>query len=221
MCGITGIVDSKAPIDRDVLSRMANALRHRGPDDESYYIADPKPGRANVGFGFRRLSIIDLSGGRQPMCNEDGSLWLVCNGELYNFADIKKRLITKGHKFRTGSDVEVLLHLYEDHGEDCIQHVNGMFAFAIWDSNNQKLFLGRDRMGKKPLYYRETPTQILFASEVKAVLQHPDCPRELDMASLSRYLAYEYVPDLERWHDKCSQILGRCLRKSFRSDKRK
>lgn len=194
MCGITGIVDTKAPIDRDILARMANALRHRGPDDESYYIADPKPGRANVGFGFRRLSIIDLSGGRQPMCNEDGSLWLVCNGELYNFPEIKQRLIAAGHKFRTCSDVEVLLHLYEDHGEDCIQHVNGMFAFAIWDSNNQKLFLGRDRMGKKPLYYRETPTQILFASEVKAILQQLDCPHELDMASLSRYLAYEYVP---------------------------
>lgn len=194
MCGITGIVETKAPIDRDVLARMANALRHRGPDDESYYISDPKAGRANVGFGFRRLSIIDLSGGRQPMCNEDGSLWLVCNGEIYNFPEIKKRLIASGHKFRTGSDVEVLLHLYEEHGEDCIQHVNGMFAFAIWDATNQKLFLGRDRMGKKPLYYRETPSHIIFGSEVKALLQHPQCPRELDFASLSKYLAYEYVP---------------------------
>jgi asparagine synthase (glutamine-hydrolysing) len=194
MCGITGIVDTAKPIDRDVLSRMANALRHRGPDDESYYVSDPKPGFANVGFGFRRLSIIDLSGGRQPMCNEDGSLWLVCNGELYNFPEVKKRLIANGHKFRTGSDVEVLLHLYEEHGENCIEHVNGMFAFAIWDSKNQKLFLGRDRMGKKPLYYRETPTHFIFGSEVKALLQHPQCPRELDMSSLSKYLAYEYVP---------------------------
>ncbi|MGZ4964732.1 MAG: asparagine synthase (glutamine-hydrolyzing), partial [Limisphaerales bacterium] len=194
MCGITGIVDTKAPIDRDVLSRMANALRHRGPDDESYHISDPNSGRANVGFGFRRLSIIDLSGGRQPMCNEDGTLWLVCNGEIYNFPEIKKRLVASGHKFKTGSDVEVLLHLYEEHGEDCIQHVNGMFAFAIWDSTNQKLFLGRDRLGKKPLYYRATPTHIIFGSEVKALLQHPQCPRELDPASLSKYLAYEYVP---------------------------
>jgi asparagine synthase (glutamine-hydrolysing) len=194
MCGITGIVDTKSPVGGDVLARMANALRHRGPDDESYFIADPKPGRANVGFGFRRLSIIDLSGGRQPMCNEDGSLWLVCNGEIYNFPEIKKHLVAEGHQFRTGSDVEVLLHLYEDHGEDCVQHVNGMFAFAIWDANNQKLFLGRDRLGKKPLYYRATADHIIFGSEVKALLQHPQCPRELDFNSLSKYLTYEYVP---------------------------
>lgn len=173
---------------------MTNTLRLRGPDDESYYIPAPQTGGSAVGFGFRRLAIIDLSGGRQPMSNEDGSLWIVCNGEIYNHAELRTGLEAKGHIFRTHSDVEVLLHLYEDHGPECITRVNGMFALAIWDSKNQTLFLARDRMGKKPLYYRDTPTQLTFGSEIKALLAHPDCPRELDARNLSKYLAYEYVP---------------------------
>jgi asparagine synthase (glutamine-hydrolysing) len=194
MCGITGILDARGPVDREALRRMANALRHRGPDDESYYFSEPKPGHISVGFGFRRLSIIDLSGGRQPMSNEDGSLWLVCNGELYNYPTLRPALEAKGHRFHTNCDVEVLLHLYEEMGPECVSQVNGMFAAAIWDVRRQTLFLARDRLGKKPLYYRETPTQFLFGSEVKALLQHPACPRELDHRSLSKYLAYEYVP---------------------------
>lgn len=194
MCGIAGFLDTAGPVGREVLVRMTNCLRHRGPDDEQYHVENPGTGKISVGLGFRRLAIIDLGGGRQPMCNEDESLWLVCNGEIYNYLELRQRLQAKGHRFRTNSDVETLLHLYEDYGPDCVKKVNGMFALAIWDSRNQSLFLARDRLGKKPLYYRETPAQFLFASEVKAMLQHPACPRELDHRVLSKYLAYEYVP---------------------------
>ena len=194
MCGITGILEASGPVDREALRRMAGALQHRGPDDESYYFSEAHEGHVSVGFGFRRLSIIDLSGGRQPMSNEDGTLWLVCNGEIYNYQDLRRGLVERGHQFRTNSDVEVLLHLYEEMGQECVSQANGMFAVAIWDTRRQTLFLARDRLGKKPLYYRDTPTQFLFGSEVKALLQYPACPRELDPRSLSKYLAYEYVP---------------------------
>jgi asparagine synthase (glutamine-hydrolysing) len=194
MCGITGIADLSGPVRPEVLTRMTNTLRHRGPDEESYHIPVPTAGGAAIGFGFRRLAIIDLIGGRQPMSNEDGAIWIVCNGEIYNHADLRLELEARGHIFRTHCDVEVLLHLYEEHGPDCLTKVNGMFALAIWDSKNQTLFLARDRLGKKPLYYRHTPAQLIFGSEVKALLMHPDCPRELDARNLSKYLAYEYVP---------------------------
>jgi asparagine synthase (glutamine-hydrolysing) len=194
MCGITGIADLNGPVRPEVLRRMTNTLRHRGPDDESYYIPAPQGGGPAVGLGFRRLSIIDLQGGRQPMSNEDGSLWIVCNGEVYNHSGLRLELEARGHQFRTHSDIEVLLHLYEELGPDCVTRVNGMFALAIWDAANQTFFLARDRLGKKPLYYRDTPAQLIFASEAKALLLHPDCPRELDAGNLSKYLAYEFVP---------------------------
>ncbi|HEY3861577.1 MAG TPA: asparagine synthase (glutamine-hydrolyzing) [Verrucomicrobiae bacterium] len=194
MCGITGIADLNNPVRPEILARMAGAIRHRGPDDEGYFIPPPKPGGMAVGLGFRRLAIIDLSGGRQPMSNEDGSLWIVCNGEIYNHAELRVELEAKGHVFRTRCDVEVLLHLYEEHGPDCVSRANGMFALALWDAKSETLFLARDRMGKKPLYYRATPSQLLFGSEVKALLMHPDCPRELDARNLAKYLACEYVP---------------------------
>jgi asparagine synthase (glutamine-hydrolysing) len=194
MCGITGIADLGGSVDPEVLRRMANTLRHRGPDDESYHIPAPRAGGTAIGLGFRRLAIIDLSGGRQPMANEDGSLWIVCNGEIYNHAALRLELEARGHKFRTHSDIESLLHLYEEYGPECVSKVNGMFALAIWDAKNQTVFLARDRLGKKPLYYRATPTQLIFGSEVKAVLMHPDCPRELDARNLSKYLACEFVP---------------------------
>jgi len=194
MCGITGILETGGPVDREALRRMTNTLRHRGPDDESYYFSENHDGHISAGFGFRRLAIIDLSGGRQPMSNEDGTLWLVCNGEIYNYQELRQGLEQRGHRFRTNCDVESLLHLYEETGPDCVKQANGMFAAAIWDTRRQTLFLARDRLGKKPLYYRATPTQFLFGSEVKALLQHPACPRELDRRSLSKYLAYEYVP---------------------------
>jgi asparagine synthase (glutamine-hydrolysing) len=194
MCGITGIADFTASVDRGALQRMTDTLRLRGPDDESYYFNVPSPGGPAVALGFRRLSIIDLTGGRQPMSNEDGSLWIVCNGEIYNHLDLRRELEARGHRFRTQSDVEPLLHLYEELGPDCVTKANGMFALALWDSNAQTLFLARDRMGKKPLYYRDTPSQFLLGSEVRALLAHPTCPRELDPKNLSRYLAHEYVP---------------------------
>ena len=194
MCGIAGSLETGRAVDREALTRMTNSLRHRGPDDENYYFSEPQPDRVAVGLGFRRLAIIDLSGGRQPMCNEDESLWIVCNGEIYNHLELRKQLEARGHRFRTHCDIETLLHLYEEHGPDCVTQVNGMFALALWDSKNQSLLLARDRLGKKPLYYRATTTQFIFGSEVKALLQHPGCPRELDTRSLSRYLAYEYVP---------------------------
>lgn len=194
MCGITGIVDLNGPVRPEVLARAANTLRRRGPDDESYYIPPATPGVPSVGFGFRRLAIIDLGGGRQPMSNEDGTIWIVCNGEIYNHPQLRLELEAKGHAFRTQCDIETLLHLYEERGPDCVTKVNGMFAFAIWDTKNQTLLLARDRLGKKPLYYRAAGGQLIFGSEVKALLMYPGCPRELDMASLSKYLAYEYVP---------------------------
>src|SRR5216683_8238411 len=131
MCGIAGILEVSGPVDRTVLARMTNALRHRGPDDEHYYFSTARAGGPSVGFGFRRLAIIDLSGGRQPMSNEDGSIWIVCNGEIYNYPDLRKELEAKGHHFRTNCDVEALLHLYEDDGPDCVKKANGMFAVAI------------------------------------------------------------------------------------------
>jgi asparagine synthase (glutamine-hydrolysing) len=194
MCGIAGILDSTGPVDGGALERMTNSLRHRGPDDEQYHLDQASTGRISVGLGFRRLAIIDLSGGRQPMSNEDETLWLVCNGEIYNYPELRPELEAKGHQFRTNCDVECLLHLYEEYGLESLKKVNGMFAVAIWDSRNETLFLARDRLGKKPLYYRDTPTQFLFGSEVKALLQHPACPRELDTKVLAKYLAYEYVP---------------------------
>ncbi len=194
MCGITGIADLSGPVRAEILQRMTRTLRHRGPDEESFHLPAPAPGGVGMGFGFRRLAIIDLTGGRQPMCNENGSIWIVCNGEIYNHADLRRELEAKGHTFRTHCDVEVLLHLYEERGTECLTKVNGMFALAIWDGKNQTLFLARDRMGKKPLYYRDTPAQLIFGSEVKALLAHPDCPRELDARNLSKYLAFEYVP---------------------------
>ncbi|HTA31308.1 MAG TPA: asparagine synthase (glutamine-hydrolyzing) [Candidatus Cybelea sp.] len=194
MCGITGIADLSSPVRAEILQRMTRTLRHRGPDEESFHLPTPAPEGAAIGFGFRRLAIIDLTGGRQPMGNEDDSIWIVCNGEIYNHGDLRAELEAKGHSFRTHCDIEVLLHLYEQRGTECLTKVNGMFALAIWDGKNQTLFLARDRVGKKPLYYRHTPTQLIFGSEVKALLAHPDCPRELDARNLSKYLAYEYVP---------------------------
>jgi len=194
MCGISGILERDHPVDRVALERMNNALRHRGPDDEDYYVSDGQGGRVSVGLGSRRLEIIDLMSGRQPISNEDHSVWIVFNGEIYNFRELRRELEARGHVFRTNSDTETVLHLYEEHGSGCVSKLNGMFAFAIWNSNDQTLFVARDRMGKKPVYYLHTSRQVLFASEVKALLQHPECPRELDMDALSKYLAYEYVP---------------------------
>lgn len=192
MCGICGMVGPD-PVDREVLARMAGVLRHRGPDDRGFYVAEHEDGVA-VGLGFRRLSIIDLDTGNQPISNEDGSVQLIFNGEVYNFRELRRHLEARGHRFATNADTEVIVHLYEDEGARCVERLNGMFAFALWDETRRELVLARDRFGKKPLYYAELGSSLLFASELKSLLEHPRCPRDLDFESLSRYLALEYVP---------------------------
>ncbi|HXR12180.1 MAG TPA: asparagine synthase (glutamine-hydrolyzing), partial [Gaiellaceae bacterium] len=188
MCGICGVVEPDANVDPEVLRRMTATLAHRGPDDDGYHL----DGR--VGLGFRRLSIIDLAGGHQPLSNEDGSIWIVFNGEIYNYRDLRRELEARGHRFRTQSDTEVIVHLYEDLGADALSRLNGMFAFAIWNAADRSLFLARDRFGKKPLYYSTAAGRFLFGSEPKAILAHPAFRRALDVDALAAYLAFEYVP---------------------------
>jgi asparagine synthase (glutamine-hydrolysing) len=190
MCGITGFVNGAGrPADRQIVERMTAALAHRGPDGDGVYV------HRQAALGHRRLSIIDVAGGAQPMSNEDGSIWISYNGELYNELELRSELEARGHRYRTRCDTESLVHLYEDEGPDFLRRLNGMFALAIWDSNRSRLLLARDRMGQKPLFYGALPDGgIAFGSEPKALLVHPGIRRELDHASLARYLFYEYVP---------------------------
>ena len=178
MCGICGklVFDPQGQVPRRILQGMADAIRHRGPDDEGFYIS------GQVGLGFRRLSIIDLSGGHQPLSNEDGTVWIIFNGEIYNYQGLSEELAARGHVFRTKSDTEVIVHLYEEHGFDCVQKLRGMFAFAIWDAVNKTLFLARDRVGIKPLYYYCGNGFLSFGSEIKALLADPAVPREVNPA---------------------------------------
>ncbi|HZS25154.1 MAG TPA: asparagine synthase (glutamine-hydrolyzing) [Gaiellaceae bacterium] len=192
MCGICGWIDSESAVDPAVLKAMTWTLRHRGPDDEGFLFEST--GRASVGLGFRRLSIIDLVTGNQPISNEDGTVQVVFNGEIYNFRELRRELESRGHEFRTGSDTEVLVHLYEEDGPELATRLNGMFAFAIWDARRSTLTLGRDRFGKKPLYYAELSHGLIFGSEIKALLAHPASERSLDRDALGEYLALEYVP---------------------------
>ncbi|MCD5401370.1 asparagine synthase (glutamine-hydrolyzing), partial [candidate division NPL-UPA2 bacterium] len=198
MCGICGIVDFKGePVAEEVLRRMGEVLRHRGPDDEGMYInakCQMPNAKCQIGLGHRRLSIIDLDTGHQPMSNEDGTVWIVFNGEIYNFQDLRPDLEKKGHKFFSRSDTEVIIHLYEEFGSDCLKFLRGMFALAIWDEKRERLFLARDRVGQKPLCYTESNDQLIFASELKAILQVPDVPREVNLEAVHHYLTYQYVP---------------------------
>ncbi len=192
MCGIYGYL-SPTTIDPEVLRRMGHTLRHRGPDDEGEVILESS--ELSVGLGHKRLSIIDLSpAGKQPMTNEDKTIWITFNGEIYNFQEIRRKLEGKGHAFRSHSDTEVVVHLYEELGTKCLDELNGMFAFALWDAKQQTLFLARDRVGKKPLHYCIAGEHFVFASEIKALLQHPLVSRQLDFTALNKYLAFEYVP---------------------------
>jgi asparagine synthase (glutamine-hydrolysing) len=190
MCGICGIIefDGLHPKNVDLTRKMADQLTHRGPDNAGYYHDN------HCSFGFRRLSIIDLNTGDQPIRNEDGSVWIVFNGEIYNYRELRSQLEVKGYRFSTQTDTETIIHAYEEYGVDCLQYLDGMFAFAIWDAKQRKLFLARDRFGKKPLYYYLTRNSILFASELKALLQSPQVPRDIDLKSLDEYLTYHYVP---------------------------
>lgn len=167
---------------------MADTIEHRGPDDEGYYVSGP------VGLGFRRLSIIDLSTGHQPLSNEDGTVWIVFNGEIYNYQELRQLLQAKGHIFKTKTDTEVIVHLYEEFGEKCVDRLRGMFAFAIWDDRQKSLFLARDRVGIKPLYYRLTDDTFIFASEIKAILSDPGVVPEVVPEMVDRFLTFYYVP---------------------------
>jgi asparagine synthase (glutamine-hydrolysing) len=189
MCGIAGIVNTgEFPADCGLLKRMTGILAHRGPDGEGFHLDGP------VGLGHRRLAIIDLSTGNQPMANVDGSVWLVFNGEIYNFRDLRRELEPQGYKFRTNSDSEVILAAYEAWGVECLSRLRGMFAFAIWDNRRHRFFLARDRVGIKPLVYAWDGHRLLFASELKAILQDSSVPRDLDWEALRDYLTLLYVP---------------------------
>ena len=190
MCGIFGVVDLKGETtpESDLLGRMGRVIVHRGPDDEGFYFG---PG---VALGMRRLSIIDLAGGHQPISNEDATLWVVLNGEIYNFQELRAGLISKGHRFRTNTDTEVIVHLYEEFGLEFFKRLRGMYALALWDTKHERLVLGRDRIGEKPLYVRREPGRLLFASEIKSILQAEDVPRRINFAALEEYLALGYVP---------------------------
>ena len=190
MCGICGVYEyrTRRVVDRQILSDMLEVIRHRGPDDEGVYLD------RHVAMGMRRLSIIDLAGGRQPITNEDGSVVVVFNGEIYNYLELRSGLRSRGHTFTTNSDTEVIVHLYEERGDDCVRDLRGMFAFAIWDARRQRLFLARDRLGIKPLYYQEDRGSLRFGSEMKAILQHPGVDVRLDLEALSHYVSLKYVP---------------------------
>ena len=191
MCGIVGVAASEAAgraPSLDDVRRMAGTIVHRGPDDEGFHVG----ASGRVVLGMRRLSIIDLTGGHQPISNEDGSVWVVCNGEIYNYRELRAELESRGHRFRTHSDVEVLVHLYEDHGEGLLEHLSGMYGFALWDERRRRLILARDRFGQKPIYYHDEGGRLAFASEVKAILALPGLRAEVDPAALREHLAMGY-----------------------------
>src|ERR1019366_7040025 len=203
MCGICGKLnfDRTATVDPGLLGMMLATIRHRGPDDEGWYLS------GQVALGFRRLSIIDLSSGHQPLSNEDGSIWVVFNGEIYNYRELRKRLVDKGHVFKTQTDTEVLVHLYEEHGENLVQELRGMFAFALWDDRNKRLLLARDRVGIKPLYYCLTDNFLLFSSEIKALLADPEVRRDIDPDVIDRFLSFYYVPGGDTLLKSVSKLL--------------
>ncbi len=218
MCGIAGVFHRDgAPVDADALVRMTRTLAHRGPDEEGYFVNTDRPAprttdapfrsaravaeaagmrgpQGHVGLGHRRLSIIDLGSGQQPLCNEDGSVWITYNGEVYNFQALARELEGRGHRFRTHSDTEAIVHAYEEWGTACVERLRGMFAFAIWDQRQQQLVLARDRVGKKPLYYAVDEDRLVFGSEIKAILDAGGIARDLDLTALSDYLSLLYVP---------------------------
>ncbi len=190
MCGICGILNrDDRPADPALLGAMNATLRHRGPDSAGVYLDGP------LGLAMRRLAILDLAGGDQPIGNEDGTLQVVFNGEIYNAPELRATLTARGHTLKTHTDTETIVHLYEDHGDECVQYLRGMFAFALWDSRRRRLLLARDRFGKKPLYYTALAGALYFASEIKALQPIPDWPRTIDLNAIDHYLTLQYVPD--------------------------
>lgn len=188
MCGIAGILSFTGAPDAESVDRMVDLLEHRGPDDRGVFVEGP------LGFGMRRLSIIDLSTGKQPIFNEDESMCIVFNGEIYNYPALREALLQKGHRFKTTSDTETILHLYEEYGASCVDHLQGMFAFAIWERKKNKLFIARDRFGIKPLFYFWDGSTLLFASETKSIAEHPLVQKRLDLNSASHFFTYLYFP---------------------------
>lgn len=208
MCGIAGIYNYKndQPINETVLRRMTGALAHRGPDDEGFHVAGP------IGLGHRRLSIIDVAGGRQPVFNEDATVAVILNGEIYNYRELAKLVESRGHRLRTQSDTETIVHLYEEFGEACVEHLHGMFAFALWDSRQQKLLLARDRIGKKPLYFADVSGALIFGSELKALLEHPQMSREVYPLAVADYFSYQFVPAPKTIYRHARKLrAGHCL----------
>jgi asparagine synthase (glutamine-hydrolysing) len=203
MCGIAGILEfgRDARVNAATLREMCRVITHRGPDDDGFYTDGA------VGIGMRRLSIVDVAGGHQPISNEDGTLWIVFNGEIYNHLALREQLIARGHRYSTHSDTETIVHLYEEYGADCVQHLRGMFAFAIWNRNTKTLFVARDRLGIKPLYYNLTPERLLFGSEIKAVLAHGGIRPEFNCAALPEYLAFGYLSGEESFYAGIRKLL--------------
>src|ERR1035437_110354 len=188
MCGIAGFVRLDQPAQHSLVQAMCDEIRHRGPDDEGVHVD------RGCGIGMRRLSIIDLSTGHQPISNEDGTVWIVFNGEIYNYQELRAGLMARGHRFQTSSDTETLVHLYEEEGVEGLKRLRGMFAFAIWDARQSRLLLARDRFGKKPLYYAVLPTGIYFGSEISCRRQ-AGVPLETDPEALRLYFQFNYIPD--------------------------
>jgi asparagine synthase (glutamine-hydrolysing) len=193
MCGICGklMLDAEAAVSPALVKAMADTIAHRGPDDEGYYVSGP------VGLGFRRLSIIDLQTGHQPLSNEDDTVWIVFNGEIYNYQELRDLLLSKGHVFKTRTDTEVIVHLYEEFGPKCLEKLQGMYGLAIWDTKARSLFLARDRVGIKPLYYCLTGKSLVFGSEIKAILADPSVKREIAPELIDRFLTFLYMPGEE------------------------
>ena len=203
MCGICGIFHSEPDqlVDRDLLVAMNQQIVHRGPDDDGFLV------EKNVGLAMRRLSIIDIQTGHQPISNEDESVWIVFNGEIYNHQDLRKDLQARGHRYRTKSDTETIVHLYEEYGRDCVHHLRGMFAFAIWDRSEKRLFLARDRLGIKPLYYRYDGHTLLFGSEIKTILAYPGVKPEFNGGTLAEYLAFGCISGAETMYAGIQKLL--------------
>ena len=190
MCGIAGQFNfqRREPVERDTIVRMARSIAHRGPDDEGFFVAGP------VGLGFRRLSIIDLAGGHQPMSDAEETMWVIFNGEIYNYRELRAELQTKGHRFRTKSDTEVIIHGYKEWGTDVFNHLNGMFGLAIWDAPNERLVVARDAMGIKLIYYKIDKGSLTFGSEIRAILAAENCKPEVDPVALNLFLRFRYTP---------------------------
>ena len=189
MCGICGILhtDPQQRAERSTLARMNQQIVHRGPDDDGFFV------EGNVGLAMRRLSIVDLKTGHQPISNEDANIWIVFNGEIYNHGQLRVDLENRGHRYRTKSDTETIIHLYEEYGADCVKYLRGMFAFAIWDARKRRLFVARDRLGIKPLYYYWNGKTFLFGSEIKTILTYFGMKAEFNQSVLAEYLAFGYI----------------------------